>query len=106
MDIQVESLVDCRIVHIKGKVTFEHCPALQDCLNALLDEGVSQIIIDFKEVPFIDSSGIGEVIRVFKYMKEKKGELILLNPNQKLCDLFAMYRFNQFMTIRNESEKQ
>jgi anti-sigma B factor antagonist len=106
MDIQVESLADCRIVHIKGKVTFEHCPVLQDCLNTLLDEGALRIIIDFKEVPFIDSSGIGEVIRAFKRMREKKGELILLNPNQKLCDLFAMYRFNQFMTIRNESEKQ
>jgi anti-anti-sigma factor len=103
MDIQVESRGDRRIVHIKGKITFECCPLLQDRLNQLLGEGTVRILIDFKEVPFIDSSGVGEVLRLFKRLKEKNGELILLNPNQKLRDLFAMYRFARFMEISDEA---
>lgn len=106
MDIQVESRQDLRIVHIKGKVTFEYCPALQNRLNLLLDEGVQHVAIDFREVPFIDSSGVGEVLRLFKRLKEKGGELVLLNPNQKLRDLFSMYRFDRFMTIRGEDETE
>jgi len=104
MDIQVESCGDRRIIHIKGKVTFEHCPALQSRLDSVLEEGVRQVVIDFGEVPFIDSSGIGEVLRVFKRMKEAGGEVILANPNQKLRDLFSMYRFHQFMTIREKAD--
>jgi anti-sigma B factor antagonist len=100
MDIQVESRGDCRIVHIKGKVTFDNCITLQNRLDSVLDEGALQIIIDFKEVPFIDSSGVGEVLRLFKRMKDANGEVILANPNQKLRDLFSMYRFNQFMKIQ------
>ena len=104
MDIQVESVDDVRIVHVKGKVTFEYCPAFQSRLDSILGEGVRQVVIDFKEVPFIDSSGIGEVLRLFKKMKDSSGEVVLANPNQKLRDLFSMYRFNQFMKITEDTD--
>jgi anti-anti-sigma factor len=104
MDIQVESRGNRRIVRIRGKITFEYCPVLQSRLDSVMNEGVQEVIIDFKEVPFIDSSGIGEVLRLFKHMREVGGEVVLMNPNQKLRDLFAMYRFGQFMKIREESD--
>jgi anti-anti-sigma factor len=106
MDIQVESQGNRRIVHIICKVTFESCPALQSRLDKLVEKDVREVVIDFREVPFIDSSGVGEVLRLFKRMREIGGDLILINPNQKLRDLFSMYRFDQFMTIRNEVEPE
>jgi anti-anti-sigma factor len=99
MDIQVESRGDRRIVRIKNKITFEHCPDLQTRLDALLEEGVREVVLDFKDVPFMDSSGIGEVLRLFKLMRDRKGNLVLINPNQKLRELFDMYRFQLFMKI-------
>jgi anti-anti-sigma factor len=104
MDIQVESQDYRRIVRIKGKVTFECCPALQSRLDKVVEKDVREVAIDFREVPFIDSSGVGEVLRLFKRMRDIGGNLLLLNPNQKLRDLFSMYRFDQFMTIRNDGE--
>jgi len=35
-------------------------------------------------------------------MRERGGELVLVNPNQKLRTLFTMYRFDKFMKIRDE----
>ena len=104
MDIQVDSFGKRRIVRIEGKVTFECCPVFQNQLDMIMDEGVSEVVIDFKNVPFIDSSGIGEILRLFKHMREVGGEVVLMNPNQKLRDLFAMYRFGQFMRICEEAD--
>ena len=104
MDIQVESQGDRRIVRIKNKITFEHCPDLQTRLDSLLEEDVREIVLDFKDVPFMDSSGIGEVLRLFKQMRDRKGSLVLINPNLKLRELFDMYRFKQFMKIVDEVE--
>jgi anti-anti-sigma factor len=104
MDIQVDSNGKRRIVRIEGKITFECCPVLQERLEAIMDEGVNEVVIDFKDVPFVDSSGIGEILRLFKHMREFGGEVVLMNPNGKLRDLFAMYRFGQFMTICDEAE--
>ncbi len=100
MDIQVETLGDSRIVHIKGKITFEYCPALQSRLDSILKDEVREMVIDFKDVPFVDSSGVGEVLRIFKRMRDAGGEVVLQNPNRKLRDLFVMYRLDQFMKIR------
>ena len=100
MDIQVESRNNRRIVRIKGKVTFEHSPVFQSHLDSLLEEGVREVVIDFKDVPFIDSSGIGEILRLFKIMKDRNGTIVLINPNRKLNNLFSMYRFGNFMKIR------
>jgi anti-anti-sigma factor len=105
MDIQVEYRGDRRIVSIRGKITFEHCPMLQSRLDAVVEDGVREVVIDFREVPFIDSSGVGEVLRLYKRMRENGGEVVLANPNQKLGDLFSMYRFGQFMTIRKEADQ-
>lgn len=104
MDVQVESRGDRRIVRIKDKITFEHCPALQSRLEPVLEHGVRQVVIDFRDVPFMDSSGIGEVLRLFKLMRDRQGEVVLINPNKKLRTLFAMYRFEKFMKIREEVE--
>jgi anti-anti-sigma factor len=104
MDIQVESRDDRRIVRIKGKITFEHCPAMQAQLDRVIEDGIREVVIDFREVPFMDSSGIGEVLRLFRLVRERHGEVILINPNKKLRDLFTMYRFEKFMKIREEVE--
>jgi anti-anti-sigma factor len=104
MDIQVESRGDRKIVRIKGKITFEHCAALQAEFDRAMEDTVREIVIDFKEVPFVDSSGIGEILRVFRLVRERHGEVVLVNPNKKLRDLFTMYRFEKFMKIREEVE--
>jgi anti-anti-sigma factor len=102
MEIQVESRGERRIVRIKDKITFEHCPQLQSSLDPVLEAGVREVVIDFKDVPFMDSSGIGEVLRLFRLMRDRHGELVLINPNRKLRNLFTMYRFEKFMRIREE----
>ena len=104
MDIQVESREDRRIIRISGKITFEHCPALVSQIDPALEEGVREVVIDFKDVPFMDSSGIGEVLRIFKLMRDRGGSVVLINPNRKLLSLFSMYRFEKFMKILEEVE--
>jgi stage II sporulation protein AA (anti-sigma F factor antagonist) len=106
MDIQVESHRDSRIIRVKGNITFENCPLFQSRLDSVLDNEVRELAIDFRDVSFIDSSGIGEVLRLFRRMKDCGGELVLMNPNRKLQGLFLMYRFDKFMKIRQEAESE
>lgn len=77
---------------------------MQTEFDRVLASAAREVVIDFKEVPFIDSSGIGEILRVFRAVRENHGEIVLINPNKKLRDLFTMYRFEKFMKIREEVE--
>ena len=104
MEVQVEARGERRIVRIKDKITFEHCPVLQSRLEPALETGVREVVVDFRDVPFMDSSGIGEILRLFKHMRERNGSVVLINPNRKLHNLFTMYRFEKFMQIREDVE--
>ena len=104
MDIQVESRGPRRIVRISGKITFEHCPLLQSRLDQVLEDGVREVVIDFSGVPFMDSSGIGEILRLYKLVRDRRGEVALINANKKLRSLFTMYRFEKFMKICDSVE--
>ena len=104
MDIQAESSGNRCTIRIQGKITYEHCPELQSRIDSVLGEEVREVTVDFKDVPFIDSSGIGEILRLYKRMRERSGEVILVGPNKKLRTLFTMYRFDRFMKILEEAE--
>lgn len=104
MDIQAESSGSHCTIRIQGKITFERCPELQSRIDNALGEEIREVTVDFKDVPFIDSSGIGEILRLYKKIRERQGEVILVNPNKKLRTLFTMYRFDKFMRIREEAE--
>jgi anti-sigma B factor antagonist len=104
MDIQVESRGARRVVRIKDKITFEHCPLLQGHFDEVLEGGVREVVIDFRDVPFMDSSGVGEILRLYKLVRDREGEVVLINPNKKLRSLFSMYRFEKFMKIRDAVE--
>jgi len=106
MDIQVESQGTSRTVRIKDKITFEHCPLLQSRFDELLESGVREVVIDFRDVPFMDSSGVGEILRLYKLVRDRQGEVVLINPNHKLRSLFSMYRFEKFMKIRDAVEAE
>ncbi len=104
MDIKVESTGERCALAIRGKITFEHCPELQRRIEESLGTEIREVVIDFSDVPFIDSSGIGELLRLYKILRERGGEVVLQNPNKKLRTLFTMYRFEQFMKIREAAE--
>ena len=77
MDIQVESHGDSQIVRISGKLTSEYSSELKRRLDsALSKEGIQEVIVDLKEVPFIDSSGVGEILRLFKRVRATEGNIL------------------------------
>ena len=105
MDIQVESHRNSQIVRINGKLTSECGSELRQRLNTVLArQGIQEVIVDLKGVPFIDSSGVGEILRLFKRVRGIEGQVVLMNPNKKLRDLFLMYKFDRFMKVCGEED--
>jgi len=49
-----------------------------------------QIVIDFKELAFMDSSGVGMLIGRYKKMADKKVPIYLANPNNQMERIFKM----------------
>lgn len=75
----------------------------QDLKNALLslyDEGYNDVTIDFTNVHGIDSSGLGKLLLFQKKLRERGGELRIVNiTNDYVMKMFTLIQLNKVISI-------
>ena len=62
--------------------------------------------LDFREVTFIDSTGIGFILARYNQVQEYGGELSLRNISPSIRRLFALSGIFQIMKVENEKERK
>ncbi len=61
-------------------------------LDRLRSEGKREIAIDFSQVPYIDSSVLGQLVHGYSLLKKEGGALKLLRPSKRIIDLLTLTR--------------
>ena len=80
---------DCMTVACHGKLTFEHAPQLRNKVRTLIPDE-KHIILDLKEVPFMDSSGLGVIVTLYVSSRTRNCKLELANVSPALRSLLGM----------------
>jgi anti-anti-sigma factor len=80
---------DCMTVACHGKLTFEHAPQLRNKVRTLIPDE-KHIILDLKEVPFMDSSGLGVLATLYVSARTRNCKIELANANPALRSLLGM----------------
>ena len=80
---------DCVVVECFGKLVSENVPVLK---QALLDQfgKKRRIVLDLKEVPLIDSSGLGALVTLHVSARTRGSKLEVVNARQQVRDLLSM----------------
>ena len=79
MQIEERVVGDVKLLDLKGRVTLgEGDELLRDKVNSLLNQGHKKIILNLAEVPYIDSAGLGEIVRTYTTISRQGGSLKLL----------------------------
>jgi len=91
MQIQERAVGDVMVLNLKGKVTLgEGDELLKDKVNSLLNQGQKKIVLNLAEVPYIDSAGLGEIVRTYTTVSRQGGSLKLLNLTKRITDLLSI----------------
>jgi len=80
---------DGLVAECHGKLTFENTRVLKDAVRERIP-GRKRIVIDLKEVPHVDSSGLGAVVGLYVSARTRGCQLELVNASQQIRDLFSM----------------
>jgi anti-sigma B factor antagonist len=79
------------ILDLKGKITLgEGDEALRDRISNLLQNGNKKILLNLEGVPYIDSAGLGEVVRTYTTVSRQGGQLKLVNLTKRITDLLMI----------------
>ncbi len=79
-----ETLVVC-----SGKLTSEHSDKLKKHARELVPHA-KRLVMDFKEVARMDSSGLGALVGIYVSAKKANCEFLLINYNSSIKDLLGI----------------
>ena len=79
------------ILDLSGRISLgEGSALLRKTIRDLLENGQTKILLNLGDVNYIDSSGIGELVSGFTAVRNREGELKLLNLTKKVNDLLQL----------------
>ena len=80
---------DAIIVRCSGRLTLEHSAAFKNHVRNTIAE-TKALILDFKDVTRMDSSGLGALVGIYVSAKKAGCELALVNYNKSIRDLLGL----------------
>jgi anti-sigma B factor antagonist len=106
MEIVERTVSDVTVLDLKGKMTLgEGDEMLKDKINSLLASGKKKLLLNLEGVPYIDSAGLGEVVRTYTTVSRQGGSLKLLNLTKRIEDLLSITKLlTVFDTFDSEAE--
>ena len=106
MQIEERAVGDVLILDVKGRITLgEGDELLKDKVNSLLNQGQKKIVLNLAAVPYIDSAGLGEIVRTYTTVSRQGGNLKLLNLTKRITDLLAISKLlTVFETYESEND--
>ena len=91
------------ILDVSGRITLgEGNVILREIVRDLVEKGNNKIVLNLGEVSYVDSSGVGELVKAFTTVRTKGGQLKLANLNKRVHDLLQMTRLSKVFEIEKD----
>lgn len=91
---------------IDGEVDMQIAPLWRDFLDKALAESFARnLALDFSDVSFIDSSGLGVVLGRYKRVAARGGKVKILGPSKSVYRILCLSGFAKLMEIEAPDEK-
>jgi anti-sigma B factor antagonist len=106
MEIAERTVGEVTVLDLRGKMTLgEGDELLKDKINSMIQQGRKKLILNLEGVPYIDSAGLGEIVRTYTTVSRQGGSLKLLNLTKRIEDLLSITKLlTVFETFDAESE--
>jgi len=91
------------VLDISGRITLgEGNVILREIVRDLAEKGKKAIVLNLGEVQYIDSSGIGELVKAHTTIRNQGGQLKLTNLNKRVHDLLQLTRLSAVFDIQKD----
>ena len=106
MEIQERTLQDVVVLDLTGKLTIgEGDELLKERISNLIQQGHRKLLLNLEGVPYVDSAGLGEIVRTYTTVSRQGGKLKLVNLTKRITDLLAITKLlTVFETYESEDE--
>ena len=94
------------VIDLDGRITLGDGSALlRDLIRENLNKGHKKIVLNLAAISYLDSTGLGELVSGYRFVKSSGGELKLLNLNKKVTDLLQVTKLYTVFDIHNDESQ-
>lgn len=90
---------DYAVLTLKGEFDTFYCPALQQEVEALVDHGISHLLLDMRLVKFVNSTALGAIIKAHKRCRAEGGELVVSQPSNFVRDVMRKVGIDKLISM-------
>jgi anti-sigma B factor antagonist len=86
-------------VVLSGDLDLATAPELRERLADLAACGVIDLVIDFANLVFIDSTGISVIVGTHEHVKSRGGSLVVRNANPMAMKIFQITGLTEYLSV-------
>jgi anti-sigma B factor antagonist len=91
----------CMVV-LEGEVDVYTAPRLKEELVALIEGGCVRVIVDLRNVGFIDSSGLGVLVSALRRARERDGAVRIVCTRENILKIFRITGLDKVFPILSD----
>ncbi len=91
MRLSIREVAGAVIIDVEGKIVLGQGDAeIKEAVEELLKKGKKDLVLNMAKVSYLDSAGLGELIRCFTALRRSGGNLKLVALNQRIIELLTL----------------
>jgi anti-sigma B factor antagonist len=103
MQTSARQVGDVIVLTVSGRITLgDGNVMLREIVAELADKGHKTIVLNLADVHYVDSSGLGELVKAHTTVRNKGGQLKLASVSKRVHDLLQMTRLSTVFDIHGD----
>lgn len=99
MEIDYKNIGEHKVIQVTGEVDLYNVSELKKALFSITDGSCRSVIVDMKNVNYMDSSGIGALVAGKKKMRAHNGSFALMNIHEDVLNILKLATLDRFFRI-------
>ncbi len=105
MKIEGKTENNITVLTLEGNLAMDECGELRTEIKPYVEqEDIVGIVLNLKSVDYIDSSGIGLIVSIFKSLKQLEKKFALTSLNYRHREVLSITKLDKILTIAEDTE--
>lgn len=87
-------------VELIGEINILDVNDFKDIIKEKIkEEDTKKVVLDMTQVPFMDSSGLGMLISLYKFVNENEGDIVYTGLSEYILKILSFAKLDKIFTI-------
>jgi anti-sigma B factor antagonist len=90
LEITISEMKRVHLLEVGGRVDSMSANELGEALNGVIDKGHSHVVVDLRDVEYMSSAGLREMVSSLKKVQKAGGDLRIANPSERVMEVLEL----------------